>query len=222
VLLDALGTLLALEPPAPRLRVALRERLGLDVGDEAAAGAIRAEIAYYRAHLDEAADLAGLADLRRRCAEVVRERLALPAAAHAAVLAALLAAIRFTPYADVVPALRALRARGRRLVVVSNWDVSLHEALRATGLAPLMDGGVASAQLGVAKPAPAIFAHALELAGVPAAAAVHVGDSLEADFAGARAAGLPGVLVHRDGGAPPAGVPSVRELGELVAVAPYP
>ena len=55
--------------------------------------------------------------------------------------------------------------RGIRLVVVSNWDVSLHERLAETGLAPLLDGAVASAELGAAKPDPAIFARGLELAG---------------------------------------------------------
>src|SRR5690348_5935778 len=47
VLLDALGTLITFEPPAPRLRIALRERLGADVSEEAAEAAMRAEIAYY-------------------------------------------------------------------------------------------------------------------------------------------------------------------------------
>ncbi len=32
ILLDALGTLLALEPPAPRLVALLRERHGIEVG----------------------------------------------------------------------------------------------------------------------------------------------------------------------------------------------
>ena len=222
MLLDALGTLVRLEPPAPRLRAGLQARPGVDVGEAAAAAAIRAEIGYYRAHLHEAADLAGLAGLRARCAEVVRQALDLPVERRGAVLDALLAAIRFTPFPDVVPALRELRARRRRLVVVSNWDVSLHEALAGTGLRPLLDGAVASAELGSAKPDPAIFAHALALAGVPATAAVHVGDSLEADVAGARAAGVAGVLVRRDAEPVPAGVPTVRELGELVARAPYP
>src|SRR4051812_39229423 len=48
VLLDALGTLISFEPPAPRLRLALRERLGADVSEAAAEAAMRAEIAYYR------------------------------------------------------------------------------------------------------------------------------------------------------------------------------
>ena len=52
ILLDALGTLVALAPPAPRLRVELAERFGLAVTEEQAASAIGAEIAYYRMHLD--------------------------------------------------------------------------------------------------------------------------------------------------------------------------
>mgnify|MGYP003414681415 CR=1 FL=1 len=41
-----------------------------------------------------------------------------------------------------------LRARGLVLVVVSNWDHSLHERLAETALAPLLDAAVASAELG--------------------------------------------------------------------------
>jgi putative hydrolase of the HAD superfamily len=217
VLLDALGTLLRLEPPAPRLRAAVRERLGVEVSPALAAAAIRTEIGYYRAHLDQGRDAAGLAALRWRCAEIVRDELGLDGADLESVLGALLAALRFTPYPDVVPALAALRARGNRLIVVSNWDVSLHEALHGSGLDALVDGAVASAELGVAKPDPAIFVHALELAGVAAEAALHVGDSFEADVVGARAAGIAAVLVCRDGERGPAGVPAVASLAELVA-----
>ena len=71
VLLDALGTLISFEPPAPRLRLALRERLGADVSVEAAEAAMRAEIAYYRRHLDEGRDAESLADLRARCAAAI-------------------------------------------------------------------------------------------------------------------------------------------------------
>ena len=68
VLFDAIGTLLTFEPPAPHLRAALRERTGTDVGEAAAKAAIRAEIAYYRAHLHEGSDPEALHDLRPRCA----------------------------------------------------------------------------------------------------------------------------------------------------------
>jgi len=213
-----MGTLLTFQPPAPHLRAALRERVGVDVGAEAAGRAIGAEIAFYRAHLHEGSDAAGLAALRRASAEAMRPELPPPAAEADgdALTAALLDSLRFVAYPDAAGALRELRRRGLRLVVVSNWDVSLHERLAETGLAELVDGAVASAEVGSAKPDPAIFAHGLALAGVSAGAAWHVGDSPEADVRGALAAGLRAVLLARDGGAAVAdGVPVVRSLAEL-------
>jgi putative hydrolase of the HAD superfamily len=217
ILLDALGTLLTFEPPAPRLRAALLERTGADVGAEAAAAAIRAEIAYYRAHLDEGRDEAALADLRARCAAAMRPHVDAP---DDVLLGALLDSLRFFAFPDAAPALRALRAAGIRLVVVSNWDWSLHERLTETGLAPLVDGAVASAEVGSAKPDGAIFRAALELAGAAAAESWHVGDTPEADVDGAHAAGLRPVLIARDGPAPPlAGVPVIESLTELIPLA---
>jgi putative hydrolase of the HAD superfamily len=218
VLLDALGTLISFEPPAPRLRLALRERLGIDVGADAAGAAIRAEIAYYRAHLHEGRDAASLAGLRARCADAMRP--ALPVDAPTALLTdALLDALRFFAYPDSAPALEALRAAGIRTVVVSNWDHSLHERLQETGLAPLLDGALASAEVGAAKPDRAIFEAALELAGT--GDAWHVGDTPAADVEGALAAGLRPVLITRHG--PPAtvaeGVPVIGSLAELIPLA---
>jgi putative hydrolase of the HAD superfamily len=216
-LLDALGTLLELEPPAEPLRRELRARFGLEISAEQARAAMRAEIAYYLAHHDEAGDRAGLAELRRRAAAALRD--ALPPAAAELPLApltdALLAALRFRPFPEVPEALARARERGMRLVVVSNWDVSLHDVLDEIGLAPLLDGVVTSAELGAGKPAPAIFARGLALAGVGAGEALHVGDSLEADVAGARAAGIAALLLVRDGAAPPPGVRAIRSLREL-------
>jgi putative hydrolase of the HAD superfamily len=226
VLLDAMGTLLSFEPPAPLLRAELERRLGADVGADAAAAAIRAEIAYYRAHLHEGVDAAAVADLRRRCAEAMRPALPGPArdAPGEVLTAALLGALRFVAYPDAAPALRRLRAAGARLVVVSNWDASLHERLAETGLAALVDGALASAEVGVAKPDPEIFALALALAGAPPADALHAGDSPDADVAGARAAGIRAVLVARGGAQPevPPDVPVISTLEALVRLAQYP
>ena len=191
----------AFEPPAPRLRARAARARGVDVGEEAAGAAIRAEIAYYRAHLHEGATRPSLAELRDGCAEAMRP--ALPARAPAgddALDAALLDALRFTPYDGRAPTLRGAARRGVRLVVVSNWDVSLHERLAETGLAPLVDGAVASAEVGAAKPDPAIFAARARARGRGGPARRwHVGDSPEADVAGALAAGVTPVLVARDG-----------------------
>jgi putative hydrolase of the HAD superfamily len=215
VLLDALGTLIELERPWPHLVDELATR-GVVVGEDDARAAMLAEMAYYRAHHDEAVDWAALKDLRRRCAAVVQEQLqtSLPLDD---VLDALLGAIRFRAYPEVPDVLARLRAGGARLAVVSNWDVSLHDVLERTGLRPLVDAVVISAELGVAKPDPAIFRAALDRLGAAPDGAVHVGDSLEHDVAGARAAGLEAVLVARNGAAAPDGVRTVASLTELVA-----
>jgi putative hydrolase of the HAD superfamily len=217
VLLDALGTLVELQPPAPRLRAALRDLAGVDVGEIAAGEAVRAEIGYYRAHMDRGATPEGLAALRRDCAGVIRDALGDAAALDDAAWLELLArTFEFRPYPDAAPALAALRELGVRRVVISNWDVSLHERLAETGLAPLLDGAVASAEIGSAKPAPEIFRHALGLAGgVDPAHALHVGDTPAADVEGARAAGIEPVFLARHGEQAPPGVRSIASLAGL-------
>jgi putative hydrolase of the HAD superfamily len=218
VFLDALGTLVDLEPPAPRLRAGLAGH-GVEVTEEEAARAVRAEIAFYRANLMRGRDLAALAELRAECAAVTAA--ALPEAARdlapEVLERVLLDALEFTPFGEVVDALTALRERGLTLIVVSNWDVSLHAMLDDTGLRPLVDGAVASAELGAAKPAPAPFERALALAGVEPEQAWHVGDDLDADIAGAAALGIRPVLVDRDGAqTAPDGVLVVPDLSDLV------
>jgi putative hydrolase of the HAD superfamily len=227
ILLDALGTLLELEPPAPRLCRELAERFGLRIGRGAAQRAIGAEIAYYRAHHREGCDARSLGDLRVRCTEVLREGLGEAAAGFPAVelQEALLASLRFRPFPEVPGALPALRSAGRRLVVVSNWDCSLREVLARAGLAEGFDGVVTSAEVGAAKPSPAIFVGALAVAGVAPRDAVHVGDSVREDVGGARAAAIDPILIRRGrrrsppAGSPP-GVRTIASLAELVDAAP--
>ena len=219
ITLDALGTLLELTPPAPRLRAGLRERFGLEISEVEAAGAMRAEIGFYRSHLHLGRDQAGLDALRRRCAEVLRDTLAVPGLDLGALTEVLLDAIRFKPFPDAVPALRDLRAAGLRLVAASNWDVSLHEQLERTGLRPLLDGALSSAEVGAAKPDPEILLRALAIAQAEPAAAWHVGDDLEADVGAARAAGVTPVMIDREGvAAVPPGVVQIASLGELTAL----
>jgi putative hydrolase of the HAD superfamily len=218
ILLDALGTLVALEPPAPRLAAELR-RHGVSVSEADAARAIAAEIAYYRAHLDEGRDPASLAALRATCAEAMRAELdaAARSLSSAELTETLLASLRFTVFDDVRPTLEAARSAGQKLVVVSNWDISLPDVLARLGLAALLDGVLTSAGVGARKPGRAIFARALELAAVAADEAVHVGDSLEEDVVGARGAGIEPILVRRDGGRGPVGVRTIASLAELAS-----
>jgi putative hydrolase of the HAD superfamily len=196
---DAMGTLIELNPPAPHLARALR----IPLAD--AERAIAAEISYYRAHLDEGRDADTVADLRRRCARVVAGELSI----DADLTDVLLGSLRFTVFADVMPALTRLRAAGTELVVVSNWDASLHDVLARLGLATLLDAVVTSAEAGARKPNPAIFK------AVGRRIERHVGDSEDEDVAGARAAGIEPVLIRRDGAPGPPGVTSIASLAEL-------
>lgn len=100
-------------------------------------------------------------------------------------------------YDDVLPALDALAHRGVRLAVVSNWDSRLPRLLKAMGIADRFAFVLTSAEAGVSKPHPEIFRMALRRLTLPAEAVVHVGDSLDDDVAGARAAGLHGLLLER-------------------------
>jgi putative hydrolase of the HAD superfamily len=191
VFLDALGTLLELEPPW----VGLRAAIGDEIPEERIRTAVRAEMAYYRDHSHEGRDADSLAALRARSAEVLSRELGREVSVET-----LMRAIRFTAFPDTGPALAGLRERGLRLVCVSNWDCALPEVLERCGLASQVDGTVTSASAGARKPDPAIFAPALELAGCEPAEALHVGDTAEEDVEAARAAGIRALLIDRQGG----------------------
>lgn len=223
VLLDALGTLVELQPPAPRLRRVLRES-GFDVSEEQALAGFTSEIAYYLDHHLEGSDRERLERLRDRCAEELRRGLGVPGVDHATARRALLAALEFRAYDDVPAALGELRERGLTLVVASNWDCSLPDWLGPAGILELVDGVVTSAEVGAAKPDPRVLERALALADARPEQALHVGDRVENDVEGARAAGVRAVLVRRGGDPPPPGGPSlagaqvIRSFRELPAL----
>jgi len=98
-----------------------------------------------------------------------------------------------------VAALRRVKAAGLVAGVISNSNGSVRSILEATGLAPYLGFVLDSAVVGVEKPDPRIFQLGLERAGVPAAAAVYVGDLYSIDVLGARGAGLDAVLLDPRG-----------------------
>ena len=112
----------------------------------------------------------------------------------------------------VRPALALLRASGRRLVVVSNANGTLHALLRRLGLIDAFDAVLDSALEGVEKPDPRLFELALERVAGDRATALHVGDMYHVDVVGARAAGLRVVLVDSDDLYPEADCPRVQSL----------
>ena len=186
-----MGTLLRLDPPAPRLAQAL----GVD--EATAERAFRAEVAYYLEHQLEGFDTARLRDLRLRCAAVLADAAGVP---HDSALDALMGSLRFEAFPDAAPALTALRTRGLRLVVVSNWDCGLRDVLGGIGLLDLVDAVITSAEVGAQKPDRRIFEAGLAAAGCSAAEALHVGDSVENDVRGAQAAGIRALHLNRSRG----------------------
>lgn len=102
-------------------------------------------------------------------------------------------------YPEVEEVLGALKERKFILGMVSNWDSRLLKLCEGLGIDRYFDFKVISAVFGAAKPNPKIFEEALKKAGVPADAAVHIGDSLEDDVRGAHLAGIKAIWLDRSG-----------------------
>jgi putative hydrolase of the HAD superfamily len=187
VTVDAMGTMVELDDPTPRLRRELAER-GVEREPDEVAAAFRAEVAYYLPRTLEGRDGESLADLGRRCTAVFLEhaRADLDPEEFAP---AFVGSIVFRPLDGAAAALGSLCRAGLALACVSNWDVSLRGHLEAAGLAGFFAQIVSSAEAGSAKPDPEVFRVALERLGVRPERALHVGDG-DGDRDGAAAAGL--------------------------------
>jgi len=119
------------------------------------------------------------------------------------------------PFPETHEVLAALRTKGHRLGIISNATEDLLDRLAALGLAGYFDTVTYSQEARAEKPDPAIFRLALRRAGCAPGEALHVGDRIDADVAGARAAGITPVLVDRHDGAPEADCLRIRDLREI-------
>jgi len=125
---------------------------------------------------------------------------------------------------DVVPsevpgALKAFRAAGLDLAVVSNSNGTLRQCLDRLGLAQSFSAVVDSTEIGVEKPDRRIFLRAMEQIGAKPETTLHLGDMYHIDVVGAEAAGLRAVLLDSAdlyGDHPCRRVPSLLALGELI------
>jgi putative hydrolase of the HAD superfamily len=127
----------------------------------------------------------------------------------------------YTLFDDVLPLLDALRSKGIRTgLITNNESVHQRDKLARVGLDRLVDVIVISDEVGVAKPDRAIFDHALGLLGVEPGQAMHVGDNIGADAAGAHRAGLRAVWLDRPGrhDDSPLDFAVVRSLAEVPAL----
>ena len=122
-------------------------------------------------------------------------------------------------YPEVEGVLKALRARGLKIGIISNWSTRIRHIAQETGLDALVDFIVASSEAGARKPDPHIFHVALHRAGVSPGRAVHIGDQVEDDVRGAERMGITPVFLWRKPGPPPAlnGTAIVKDLSEFLA-----
>jgi putative hydrolase of the HAD superfamily len=118
---------------------------------------------------------------------------------------------------DAAACLDRLDARGIRLGIITNGDISFQGAkLAGLGITDRFEHVIASGSVGVAKPDPRIFALACETFGVAPARAMYVGDRLHTDAIGAAAAGLRGVWLDRSEAASAAQLEEARAAGARV------
>jgi len=117
------------------------------------------------------------------------------------------------PCAGAVETLAALRARGLKIALVSNYDARLHRVVEELGLRRFFDAVVVSSEVGWAKPSQRIYAAALAALRVAPGDALMVGDRPREDAAGARAIGLAALLYDPRGRA--SGPGSVRDLRQV-------
>jgi len=216
LLLDAMGTVVRLVPPAPALTRALADA-GYPHREDRVAAALRSEIAYYRAHHLDGRTPATVAALRRDCAAVLARELA-PPPPVGTLTELLVGALQFEVYPDVMDTLAVLRTRGVRVAIVSDWDCTLAGHLDRLGVGAWVDAVVVSAEIGVTKPDRRIFTAALDRLSVAPKAALVCGDDPARDLAGARAAGIRGVLIDRVGRYPEidARLGTLAELAEWI------
>ncbi len=98
---------------------------------------------------------------------------------------------------DARPCLEALSLTGYRLGVIANQPSAVRQAMRRDGIEAFFEIWSVSEDLGIDKPDPRIFAHALEAAEVAPSRAAMVGDRLDYDVRPAKHVGMLAVWVLR-------------------------
>ena len=101
-------------------------------------------------------------------------------------------------FKEVIPTVDAMRARGLRIAVLSNFDSRLEPILSFLGVTERVDSVVYSTEAGAAKPDPKIFQTVCQRLEVAADEVLHIGDNRTADYVGACAAGLHALWLSRN------------------------
>ena len=118
-------------------------------------------------------------------------------------------------YGDVRPTLEALKARGVRLGVLSNWSEHLGLVLERLDLDRYFSFLVVSAEAGCEKPDEKIFRLAVDRAETPIERILYIGDYPEEDILPAERIGLDALLIDRYEKYARYRLPSIRRLTDV-------
>ncbi len=126
-------------------------------------------------------------------------------------------------FTDVPACIDMLQRSGVPLALITNGPSELQRSkLDALDIAHWFEVVVISGEVGTAKPDAAVFDTAMQRMGIVPDNVWHIGDSLEADIAGARAAGLSSVWLNRTGKSRNRDEPEphfeIETLGQLPAI----
>jgi len=117
---------------------------------------------------------------------------------------------------DVRRTLPALQQTGYRMAVISNRDHPFQELLASLEIDQFFEFSLAAGEVGIFKPEPGVFEHALKHSNLTAAETVYVGDNYFADVVGARRAGLHPVLYDPKGIFPESDCVTIKSFDELL------
>lgn len=105
---------------------------------------------------------------------------------------------KLTLFPDVRASLETLSMHYRLCIVTNGMGMAQRQKMKHLDILRYFDKIVASADIGVGKPAAAYFRHALDQMNTSAETALVIGDSLAGDVQGALAAGIPATWLNRE------------------------
>ena len=126
------------------------------------------------------------------------------------------------PFKDATQVLKTIKAHFTTGIVTNGFITLQRAKIQHHQLDSEVDFCLISEEAGYHKPDVRIFQQALALAGnIPPERAVFVGDTLTSDIAGACQAGIHPVFINpHDDQTPPAGVPKIKSLSDLLTLLP--
>ena len=119
---------------------------------------------------------------------------------------------------DVRRVLPELKQAGYLMAVLSNRDKPFHDVLESHELTEHFHFSMAAGEVGVYKPDPEVFKHALDRGKVTAQETIYIGDNYFADIVGSLRAGLRPVLYDPLGIFPEANCTTMKSFDELESI----